>query len=373
MATVNERLQDAAVSHAVDLQSYGNGVVRRILALLNRADADISTALAQALERLPASEFSVERLEGLLLSVRALNAQAYAAVGQELTAEMRRLAEYEAGHQLELFQAVLPPQVVAAVGVAAVNVEQVYAAAMARPFQGRLLREWAGSIEADRMARIRDSVRMGYVQQEPIAQIVKRIRGTKARGYSDGIIEIDRRNAEAVVRTAISHTAGFTRDRFMEGNTDLVKAQVWTATLDSRTSPTCRPRDGKQYQPVSPYKPIGHGFPWLGGPGRAHWNCRSTAVPVVKSWQDLTGVDLPEFSPSERASMDGTVPADLTYAQWLKKQSAARQDQVLGATRGALFRRGGLEMDRFYSDKGQFLSLEALRARDAGAFRKAGV
>lgn len=374
MQTVNERLQDEVVGHAVDLQQYGTGVVRRIMALLNRADAEIAKALADALERLPASEFSVERLESLLLSVRSLNASAYAAVGQELTAEMRRLTEYESGYQLELFRSVLPPQVVASVGVAGVNVEQVYAAALSRPFQGRLLREWAGSIEADRMERIRDNVRMGFVQQEPIAQIVKRIRGTKAKGYSDGIIEIDRRNAEAVVRTAISHTAGFTRDRFTEENSDLINALVWTATLDSRTSEICRPRDGKQYQPVSPYKPIGHGFPWLGGPGRAHWNCRSVSVPVVKSWKELGSlVDAPEFSTADRASMDGAVASELTYGQWLKKQSAARQDEVLGATRGALFRRGDLEIDRFYSDKGRYLSLDELRSRDAAAFKKAGV
>ena len=93
--TANERLQDAAVSHAVDLQQYGTGVVRRVMALLNRADADLAAALTQALERLPAGEFSVERLESLLVSVRMLNAQAYGLVGQELTAEMRRLVEYE--------------------------------------------------------------------------------------------------------------------------------------------------------------------------------------------------------------------------------------------------------------------------------------
>ena len=373
MSSVNTKLQDAAVSHAVDMNQYSTGVVRRIIALLNRADAEIATELAKALERMQPSDFNVDRLESLLMSVRSLNGQAYAAIGQELTAELQALVQYEAGYQLTLFQSTIPPQVVASVGVASVNVQQVAAAALSRPFQGRLLREWASSIESDRMARIRDNVRMGFIEQEPIAQIVKRIRGTKAKGYSDGIIEIDRRNAEAVVRTAISHTAGFTRDRFFDDNSDLVKAQVWTATLDSRTSDVCRPRDGKQYQSVSPYKPIGHTFPWLGGPGRAHWNCRSTAVPVVKSWKELTGLNVPEFSPGERASMDGTVPADLTYGQWLKKQSAARQDEVLGATRGALFRRGGLEIDRFYSDKGQYLSLEQLRSRDAAAFNKAGI
>lgn len=373
MPTANERIADDAVRHAINLERYSTGVVQRMIALLNRADADIFAALTSALLTLPADSFSVERLESLLSSVRQLNATAYNRIAAELGQELRELVAYEAGYQLQLFEATIPPQVVASVGVAAVSVEQVYTAAMARPFQGRLLREWAAGMEQTRMLRIRDAVRQGYVQQETTEQIIRRIRGTRAKGYSDGIIEIDRRSAEAVVRTAVSHTAAVTRDRFFEDNNDLVKAQVWTATLDTRTSDVCKLRDGKQYMPVSPYKPIGHGYPWLGGPGRAHWRCRSSAVPVLKSWRELGGADIEEFSPSTRASMDGQVPAEQTYGAWLKRQSAARQDDILGATRGALLRRGGLNIERFADSKGRWLSIEELRKRDAQAFDAAGV
>lgn len=373
MPTVNERLADEAIAHAETLQRYSNGIVQRIAALLYRADGELAGRLTVALEGLTASNFSVERLENLLDSVRRLNTELYNQIGRELTAEMRKLAEYEAGHQLELFQAVIPPQVQASVGIAAVNVEQAYAAAMARPFQGRLLKEWAQSLDTEKMTRIRDAVRMGFVQQETIPQIVRRVTGTKARAYADGIIVIDRRNAEAVVRTAISHTAGVVRDKFFDDNASLIKAQAWTSTLDTRTTPICMLRDGKLYTPVSPYKPVGHSLPWLGGPGRAHWNCRSAAVPIVKSWKELGGNDLPEFTPSQRASMDGTVPAEQTYGQWLKRQSRARQDDILGPTRGALLRSGGLTLDKFANDKGRWLTLDELRARDASAFKAAGL
>lgn len=361
MPSVNERLADAAIDRAVDLHQYANGVVRRMLAVLNRADADISSALLQALDTMPAESFSVERLDSLLGSVRLLLAQAYQQLGRDLPAEMLKLAEAEATYQLELFRSVIPPQVIATVGVAQVEVAQVYAAAMARPFQGRLLREWAQSLEADKAARIRDAVRMGYVEQETIPQIVRRVIGTRAKGYSDGIIELDRRHAETIVRTAVSHTAGTVRDRMIEANSDLIKTQSWASTLDTKTSPICRPRDGKQYTPKSPYKPIGHGFPWLGGPGRAHFNCRSVAVPITKSWREL-GVNMDEMTPTERASMDGTVPAEQTFGQWLKKQSAGRQDEVLGPVRAGLFRKG-MALDEFYSDKGRYLSIEELMQR----------
>jgi hypothetical protein len=369
VASANELLLDAEIAHQVDLQKYSNGVVRRMIGILNKADTDLFVQLMLALDEVGPDSFTVERLDAMLASVRALNARAYQQVGAELTEEMRDLVEYEGGFQLQLFRQALPVQI----SLSSVSAEVVYAAAMARPFQGRLLREWASSIEADRMARIRDTVRIGYVEGLPTPEIVRRVRGTRARAYEDGIIQIDRRNAEAVVRTAISHTAGTTRDRFYEANGDLIKALNWASTLDGRTSEICRLRDGKHYHPQT-HAPIGHKLPYLGGPGRAHWQCRSSGVPVLKSWKELgAAADVEQFSQTTRASLDGQVPADMTYGQWLKKQSAAMQDRVLGPTRGALFRRGGIELERFANDKGQWLTLDQLRERDAAAFATAGL
>jgi hypothetical protein len=371
VATANEQLLDAQIGHQVDLQRYANGVVRRLIGVLNRADADLAAQLTAVLESLPPESFTVDRLEALLLSVRRVNLAAYQQIERELTAELRALADYEAGFQRDLFESVIPPQIQARIAIVPVSVEQVYTAAFAQPFRGRLLREWAAGIEADRMVRIRDAVRLAYVENQPTAKLVQRIRGTRAKGYSDGIIEIDRRHAEAVARTAISHVAAVTNDRFMAANADLVKALSWLSTLDSRTSEMCRIRDGLQYT-AKAHRPIGHSVPWLGGPGRLHWCCRSTSTPVVKSWREL-GIDMDEMSPGTRASMDGQVPADMSYGAWLKKQSAARQDDILGPSRGALLRKGGLEMERFYNDKGRYLSLDELRERDAAAFKRAGL
>lgn len=371
MPTVNEQLLDAEIGHQVDLQRYSNGVVRRIIGLLNRVDPDLFAQLGAALERLPADSFTVDRLESQLFSVRQLNLQAYQQIDRQLTDELQDLAAYEATFQQQAFEAAIPAQIQARLAIAPVPAEQAYSAALSQPFRGRLLREWASSMDADRMARIRDAVRIGYVEQQTIAQIVKRIRGTKALGYSDGIIEVDRRNAEAVVRTAISHTAGFTRDRFYSANADLVKAVQWVSTLDSRTSEPCRVRDGLKYT-TDQHKPIGHTVPWLGGPGRLHWQCRSTSAPVLKSWREL-GMDIDEMGPGTRASMDGQVPADMTYAQWLAKQSHKRQTEILGPSRAALVRTGGLPIEKFANDKGKWLTLEQLKAKEQVAFKASGL
>lgn len=369
MLTANEFIADYSLGHQVDLQLYANGVVRRMVALLNRTDGDLLAALEAAGSRV-ATDWTVERLESLLTSVRALNAQAYAALGAAMEKELAGLVSYELGFQLQLFTAAIPPQVVASAGIAQVVAQQVFSAAMSRPFQGRLLREWAKSLDVGRMARVRDAVRTGFVEQQSIGEIVKRVRGTRAKQYSDGIIAIDRRHAETVVRTAIAHTAAHSAESFFVQNDDLVKGLTWSATLDLRTSEICRPRDGKVYALKPPHKPIGHDQKWLSGPGRSHFNCRSRSLPVLKSWKELGGVDYPSFSPSTRASMDGQVAPELTYGTWLRKQSGPRQDEVLGRERGRFFR-AGLAIEEFTNNRGQLLTLDQLRARNASAFSKA--
>lgn len=355
MATANEALLHAAIDHSIDLTRYSSGVVRRIIALLNRTDSDLHAALVSAIDRLPAGAFTVERLDALLTEVRKLNARAYQAVRDGLDTDLSALVEYEAGYQHQLFAATLPVQV----SVASVTPEAVYSAAMARPFQGRLLKEWAAGIESDRMARIRDAIRIGYVEGEAIDQMVRRIRGTKALNYADGLLDTSRRNVEALVRTAVSHTANFTRGQFFDANSEIIKGLRWTATLDSRTSDSCRARDGKVFPLDSGPRPPGH------------WQCRSTMAPVLKSWREL-GIDMDEMPPSTRASMNGQVPGDITYGDWLKKQPAGRQDEILGSSRGKLFREG-MGVDRFVDRKGETLTLDQLRKRDAEVFQRAGL
>jgi SPP1 gp7 family putative phage head morphogenesis protein len=370
--SVNDNLLHKSIDHAVDLQHYSNGVVYRIIGVLNRTDRALFADLVDSLERLPSDSFTVERLEGLLFSVRQLNRQAYEAVGRELTDDLHDLTVYEGEFQYGLFKHAIPGEVVAQVGIAPIHIEQVYAAAMARPFQGVLLRGVLADLEASRAKRIRETITQGYVANEPTQEIVRKLRGTRSLRYEDGIFNRSRREVEAVVRTAISHTAAFTRDRFYDANAKVIASIEWVSTLDSRTSPMCRIRDGKRYTKDG-HRPIGHTIPWGAGPGALHWNCRSTSAPVTKSWKELTGVDAEEFSPSTRAAMDGEVPADTTYAQWLEKQSAARQDEILGPTRGKLFRQGGLELEGFYNNRGTYLSIDELREKNARAFAKAGV
>jgi hypothetical protein len=70
-----------------------------------------------------------------------------------------------------------------------------------------------------------------------------------------------------------------------------------------------------------------------------------------------------DLGPGTRESMDGEVPESLTYNEWLKGQPAAVQDDILGPTRGELFRKGGIHLERFVDDSGRKWTLDELEAQ----------
>jgi hypothetical protein len=355
--TANETIADEALSHAVDLQRYSNAAVRKIISRLNETDKRLVAALNEALERLSPESFTVERLESLLFSVRTINREAFELIGRELTEELRSFTEYEAAYQRQALVSALPVQV----SVASISPEIVYAAAIAKPFQGVFLKGVLKDIEEARAKKIRQAIAQGYTEGRTTNDIIREIRGTRAAGYSDGLMEVSRRDADAIVRTAIGHMARFTQDRFHEANSDIIKAVMWLSTLDLKTSPICRVRDRKLYKPVT-HAPIGHSLPWLGGAGAAHYRCRSHATVVLKSWKEM-GINIPEKDSETRASLDGQVPSETSYSQWLGKQSATRQTEVLGAKRAELLRSGKLKLEDMYSSKGVYLTLEELKAK----------
>lgn len=357
MASSNDILLDSSVAHLIDLQGYSVNELRRILALLNRADPDLLAAIEAAVEKGQGQSFSVQRLNDLLQSVRELNGEVFKELRIRLDEDFKDLTDYEVGYQRQLLGSVLPE----AVPVATVNINQVYAAAMARPFQGKLLREFLAEIEIKRAVAVRDAIRMGYIEGQTTDAIVRRIRGTRALNYADGLLQVSRRNVETVVLTAISHTSGYARDALFDANADIIKADRYTATLDMRTTVLCASRDGNEY-------PRGKPKPAL----PAHMRCRSVYVPVLKSFRDM-GIPLGEFDRSTRASLDGQVPGKMTYQEWLKKQPVSRQNEVLGVDKAKLFRDGGLNLDKFVARNGHVYTLAQLRERDAEAFRKAGI
>lgn len=348
------------VRHQVDMFGYGNFVLAKMIRILNLTDADLMTQITAALADVDADTFKVQRLDKLLASARDVNAQAYAAFYGGMQKELEAYVSYEGQFQYDLYKAVVP----VTFDIAAIVPEQVYAAAVAQPMQGRLLKGWAADLSEIRLQRIRDTIAVGYTQGKTTADIVREIKGTKALNYADGLLDTSRRGLEAVVRTALSHTAQITRTQFAEANEDILGDEMWVSTLDGRTSPQCRQRDHLKYRREktkngTAYQPVGHSVPWSGGPGRIHWCCRSSSIALLKGQKELYGT---------RSAAGGQVSANLSYNDWLKEQPAAAQDEIMGKSKGGRYRADGMTDAAFVNNKGRTLSLKEMRERDARAF-----
>lgn len=356
MPTANESLLDASIRHQVFLQRHSTATVRKIISLLNKVDSDLVAQIVKYDPTAVSGTWSQRRLEKLLEAVRGVNADAYRTLREQLNTELRGLAVYEAGFQQRMIQGSVP----VALDIVTPSAAQLYAAVNARPFQGRLLKEWGRDLEASAFARVRDAIRIGFVEGESIDQIVRRIRGTRANQYKDGVLEINRRNAESVVRTAINHTANVARNEVYKENEGVIKGVRWVSTLDSRVTEVCRARDGTVYPVDSGPRPP------------AHFGCRSTTSPVLKSWREL-GINLSEAPEGTRSSLDGQVPASETYNTWLRKQPREFVTDVLGAQKAKLYLDGDLSLDRFVDSAGKSFTLDQLRKREAEAFARAGL
>ncbi|NLA68310.1 MAG: minor capsid protein [Gammaproteobacteria bacterium] len=342
---------DDTTRHAVYLERLKEGEARKFAAFLRELDRRIRESLTRG----GLTTFQRDRLQATLREVDAILSGTLHRFTRQLELDLRDLAAYEG-------QAVAGSLSAAGFLPNVPTAGQLWAAASVQPLaagNGKLLAGFLASFTDAERARIAGAIRLGVAQGQTAAQIVTAIRGTRAAGYADGVLAITARNARAIVNTSVAHVSATARHETFGANADLFKGYQWTATLDGRTSATCRALDGRIFQfgkgPVPP----------------AHVNCRSSTIPVLKDeWAALTEGE-------KRSSMDGPVDATTSYYDWLKGQPAAFQDEVLGPTRGKLLRDGGLSAGDFarlqLDRRWQPLTLDEIKRLEPLAWKLAGL
>ena len=206
-------------------------------------------------------------------------------------------------------------------------------------------------------------VRNGLLTGETTQDIAKRLTGKLQLGQTGSVKQIAEAGGQVtiaannqvmtLVRTSINQVANAASQQVYEANQDITKKYKYTATLDTRTSAICRALDGQE-------------FPYGKGPTPPqHFNCRSTTVPVI-DYKELGFTPPP---PGRRASMDGPVPANTTYGQWLKEQSSSVKAEVLGKEKVRYFdllsEKYGPQkaLAKLVSTDGSELTLDQLRKR----------
>lgn len=391
--TSNEELADALIRHQIFLLRYSRNVQGRVNALLNKSELQIASTIRDRLRNNQGltTPAEVRRLRSLLAAVTTIRSSAWGEASATLVDDVTAIAVQEPATVKGIVSTVLPVEAALAIP----NSSLLRSIATSMPFQGRILKDWASSLESADIARIHGAIQTGMVAGESSQAIARRVIGTARTQGIDGVTQMTRRQVEAVTRTAVQHVTSNGRKQFYKENSDIIQAEIYTATLDSRTTPICRGLDGKKFSlGKGPQPPL-------------HWNCRSLRLPyfdkttvanrpskpftrkqLLREYTKKNGLknvtsrnDLPygtkgKFDSFERTrvrQLTGTVPAATTYQQWLKGQPAAVQDDILGVTKGKLFRKGDLPLDKFTNRVGDELTLPELAVKHQDSFRAAGL
>ena len=207
---------------------------------------------------------------------------------------------------------------------------------------------------------------------------LKRIDGIVNRGVASSLsnkeisskiartTKITENQASALVRTSITRSTNLAQSEVMQANSGIMKGYQFTAILDTRTSDICKFHDGIIY----PYDDTIH-LPPL------HWRCRSTVVPITKSFNELLDTKDPRIKKkvvqtlpaSQRTKLDGRSVAKEGYGNWLRRQAYEVKLRHFGNDneRVKLFDEGNLPVKKFFTTKGKSISLNALRRLDTAA------
>lgn len=211
--------------------------------------------------------------------------------------------------------------------------EQVWAAAKFNPLDlndkpvdfTKLMKAWSD----EEIARLTTGVKLGFVNGQTVRQIVKAVTG------DGGLLDISKRNAEAIVHTAVAHVSTQARTALMERNSDIVDGYELVITLDARTSAICRNWPPKKvYKPDDTYQPK----------PPFHYRCRTTMVPHVPDYDFL---DKGAKRAASGADGGQHVDANTTYYEFLKAQPKWFQEQALGKVRADIFRNAGMTEEEF--------------------------
>lgn len=113
---------------------------------------------------------------------------------------------------------------------------------------------------------------------------------------------------------------------------------------------------------VRGYIPVGHNQPFPGPV--AHWGERSTQVPIVAAFDELTPAVKRKLDRGLRPTQFGEIPTDAIGLEWLRQQDKATQIAILGVQKQKLFAAGEIDSIRDLVDQSNRpLTLRSLRKR----------
>ena len=356
--SINKKLAEKAVLQALKDARYTTGqrksIMKQLSGTVDRLVAELSKLTGLDTSKSPRRRKQI--ISSFLQDAEQIIEKDFKAFEKSFTSEMSSYAVYESEAAAKTVNT--------AVGVNLVSKtlteKQAVALVSEAWIANKTVNEYFKGMQESLKADLFTAMRRGYLTGESTESLIRKIRGyVDAEGIQHAAL-IDgatRKSAERAVRTMVMGIANEARHKTLVEDADVVKGFQWVATLDGRTCTDCASRDGLAWD-LDGNGLDGNTFPYETPP--IHASCRCTLAPVLKSWEEL-GMDLPEFDPSTRASMDGQVSDTLDFKEWFDSKGAAFQAKWLGPGRYELWKKGKITFRDLVDQNGRELTLAQLK------------
>lgn len=367
---IPDKIYNASIKDAVYFDQYSVSLNKRAQSLLRNTQDEIVAAIAKNDPTAPTmTKYKAARLEKLNEEIGTILDSGYGNVNKIIDSQLKKMGGIQAKNVVDSFNGAVGANLFD-ITLTTDGVKGIVENTM---IQGNTIGQWWEKQATDVKAKLSASmaagtqaIQIGLVQGETVGDLISRIRGTK---LTPGIMSVTKREATALVRTSVMQVANAVRQETYKKNSDVLDGVEIVATLDKRTTPICRGLDGLRWDLNG--QPIGHDRMMPQGPP-FHWQCRSTLAPITKSWKDLAGPKstlssekikaLDNIPVGMRASMNGPMPANMTYNDWLLIQPKEVQLEILGPGRWKLWTENKLDMVDLIDNSGNPLTLKQLAA-----------
>ena len=340
-----QQLADILTRHDIDLLRVDAALRKKIVSMMNGLREDVIKKIAKVN---PGKAATLSRknatLRQLIQSTDPSVTKAYKAIASTVDGELKDLTKLEQQVMAKSINRVANVELLSP----RVNKNVMEALVGKTLVEGKIVSKWWQAETAAFKDVFARQMREGVLNGETVDDLVRRVRGTRAGRFKDGIMALSTNRAKTLVRSSVLAVANQARMTTFQQNSDVIKGVQWLSTLDARTSNVCKALDGQSWT-LGGERMKGTSIQWR-GPPPAHFNCRSTLVPITRSWAELNrnpriqkkldGIP-PRSRKDTRAAMDGR-PAKATedYEAWLRKQDVEMQKDVLGPARHKLWKDG---------------------------------
>jgi SPP1 gp7 family putative phage head morphogenesis protein len=332
----SDNLEAQAARHAVYVQRFAGYIANLFDPYSERLKRELKMVLLDG----PETSTNLKRINRLIKEYRGI---AFSIYGEYTDKDILQELEQFSAEEAEFIAKGIRGAVIASAPEVVVPASaQLWAAIKSTPLvipgsNGvNLLEPFIKGWENKRLEIVSDQIRTGFMTGRTSQQIAKDIAG------KGGFLDVqNKQSIKTLVRTSTNHISNVARQNIYEENDDIIDGYQIVATLDGRTSDTCRGYDGTIVKLTDDFKPM----------PPFHPGCRTTTKPkIIDRFVNDDGLGTRASKGVEGGQQ---VSNKQSYYDWLKEQGSqgpkgrAFVQDVLGKERADLFLDGGLSVTKF--------------------------